>query len=181
MLSVSGKNGFDFSAVWQIMLQLFLPFVIGQICQPWIGDWMRAHKKYLNPVDRGSIIMVVYSAFSAAVINGIWHEFSVMDIVIVALINAVILAFVLIMTAKTSRFLGFSREDEITIVFCGSKKSLASGVPMASAIFPAAAVGAIVLPIMLFHQMQLIACSVIAQTYARRPEDQSAKEGVAQL
>ena len=178
LLSVSGKTGFDFSAVWKILLQLFLPFVIGQLCQPWIGDWMRARKKMLNPVDRGSILMVVYSAFSAAVINGIWHDFSLSDILLVALVNGAILAFVLFTTMRGSRLLGFSREDEITITFCGSKKSLASGVPMASAIFSPAAVGAIVLPIMLFHQMQLLACSVIAQHYARRDEEKPASPAV---
>lgn len=65
-----------------------------------------------------------------------------------------------------SRLLGFNKADEITITFCGSKKSLAIGVPMAGVIFAGQAIGAIVLPLMLFHQIQLMVCAVIAQKYA---------------
>jgi sodium/bile acid cotransporter 7 len=81
-----------------------------------------------------------------------------------------LLAAVLAATAFGSRALGFSRADQITIVFCGSKKSLASGVPMASILFPAGAVGLIVLPLMIFHQIQLMACAFLAQKYAERAE-----------
>jgi len=81
---------------------------------------------------------------------------------------AVLLTLALVTTTWVARRMGFSKEDEITLVFCGSKKSLASGVPMANVLFAASAVGAILLPIMLFHQMQLMVCSVLAQRYARR-------------
>jgi sodium/bile acid cotransporter 7 len=74
-----------------------------------------------------------------------------------------------VFTTASARRLGFSREDEITIVFCGSKKSMASGIPMAKVLFASHAVGAIVLPLMLFHQLQLMVCAVLAQRYARRP------------
>jgi sodium/bile acid cotransporter 7 len=79
-----------------------------------------------------------------------------------------LLALVLCITMFGSRLLGFNKEDEITITFCGSKKSLASGVPMAGAIFAGQSIGAIVLPLMLFHQIQLMACAVIAQRYATK-------------
>lgn len=173
-LQVSGHAGIDPSSILTIVMQLFVPFVAGQLCQPFIGHWVRARKKLLMPVDRGSILMVVYSAFSAAVIGGIWHTFSLADILAILVVDAVILAVVLALTAWASRVLGFALEDRIAIVFCGSKKSLASGVPMANAIFPAASVGAIVLPIMLFHQIQLIACSVLAQRYAKRAHEEPA-------
>ncbi|KAF1033974.1 MAG: hypothetical protein GAK34_03532 [Delftia tsuruhatensis] len=75
----------------------------------------------------------------------------------------------LVITSWTARRLGFSKEDEITLVFCGSKKSLVSGVPMAKVLFESSAVGAIVLPLMIFHQLQLMVCAVLAQRYARRP------------
>jgi sodium/bile acid cotransporter 7 len=81
----------------------------------------------------------------------------------------VLLAAVLAITTIVSRRLGFSKEDEIVIVFCGSKKSLASGIPMANILFPGHALGLIVLPLMLFHQIQLFACATLAQRYARRP------------
>jgi sodium/bile acid cotransporter 7 len=166
-------GGFSLDAFAQIFLQLLLPFIAGQLLQPWIGDWIRARKTLLSPVDRGSILMVVYLAFSEAVIEGIWKEFTLRDIAVLIGINMLLLAVVLCVTMFGSRLLGFKKEDEITITFCGSKKSLASGVPMAGAIFAGQSVGAIVLPIMLFHQIQLMACAVIAQRYANKAEEKS--------
>jgi sodium/bile acid cotransporter 7 len=168
LFTVGGHGGgFSLDAFGQIFLQLLLPFIAGQALQPWIGDWIRSRKKLLAPVDRGSILMVVYLAFSEAVIEGIWQQFTLRDIGVVVAINIVLLAVILCITMFGSRLLGFNKQDEITITFCGSKKSLASGVPMAGAIFAGQSIGAIVLPIMLFHQIQLMACAVIAQRYAR--------------
>ncbi len=167
LFSVGGQGGgFSWDVLWQIMLQLLAPFIAGQLLQPWIGDWIRSKKKILMPVDRGSILMVVYSAFSEAVVEGLWHTFSVIDIATVIVANMVLLAMVICITMFGSRALGFGKADEITITFCGSKKSLASGVPMANVIFAGQSIGAIVLPLMLFHQIQLMACAVIAQKYA---------------
>lgn len=175
LFTVGGHGGgFSLDAFLQIFLQLLLPFIVGQVLQPWIGDWIRARKKLLSPVDRGSILMVVYLAFSDAVIEGIWHTFSLRDIGVVILINIVLLALVLYVTMFGSRLLGFNKADEITITFCGSKKSLASGVPMAGAIFAGQSIGAIVLPIMLFHQIQLMVCAVLAQRYARKAHEKAA-------
>ncbi|MGG7519771.1 bile acid:sodium symporter family protein [Allorhizobium undicola] len=171
LLSTSGHDGtVSLDAIWQICLQLLLPFVAGQLAEPWIGNWVRARKKILSPIDRGSILMVVYSAFSEAVIEGIWTSFKLSDVGLVLVLNVVLLAIVLGLTMFGGRRLGFSREDEIALTFCGSKKSLASGVPMASAIFAGQAMGAILLPIMLFHQIQLMACAVLAQRYPGRQE-----------
>ncbi|MBX5163970.1 MULTISPECIES: bile acid:sodium symporter family protein [unclassified Rhizobium] len=166
LFSVGGHGGFSFDALQQILLQLLAPFIVGQILQPWIGDWIRAKKKILMPVDRGSILMVVYLAFSTAVVEGLWHTFSIADIAVVIVADMVLLAIVLVLTMFGSRGLGFNRPDQITITFCGSKKSLASGVPMANVIFAGQSIGAIVLPLMLFHQIQLMVCAVIAQKYA---------------
>jgi len=170
LLSAAGDAGISVDAIEKIMLQLLVPFVLGQILQPWIGDWIRARKKLLAPVDRGSILMVVYLAFSQAVVEGLWHSFSAADIGMVVLIDIALLAIVLCVSIFGSRALGFAKEDEIAITFCGSKKSLASGVPMANAIFAShsASIGAIVLPLMLFHQIQLMVCAFIAQKYANR-------------
>ncbi|MBW6421682.1 bile acid:sodium symporter [Rhizobium sp. XQZ8] len=170
LLSTTGNGGFSWDAMQSILLQLLLPFVVGQILQPWIGNWIRSKKKILAPVDRGSILMVVYLAFSEAVMEGLWHTFSATDIAVVIVVDMALLAVVLCITMFGARLLGFNKEDEITITFCGSKKSLASGVPMANAIFAnqSSSIGAIVLPLMLFHQIQLMACAVIAQKYANR-------------
>jgi len=83
----------------------------------------------------------------------------------------VLLAIVLTATTFGARALGFSPEDEKTITFCGSKKSLATGVPMAGILFPGPTAGVIVLPLMIFHQIQLMACSVIAQHYASKAKE----------
>ncbi|NLR99612.1 bile acid:sodium symporter [Rhizobium sp. P38BS-XIX] len=167
LFSVGGQGGgFSWDVLWQIMLQLLAPFIAGQLLQPWIGNWIRSKKTLLMPVDRGSILMVVYSAFSEAVVEGLWHTLSLVDIATIIVANMVLLAMVLCITMFGSRALGFSKADEITITFCGSKKSLASGVPMANVIFAGQGIGAIVLPLMLFHQIQLMTCAVLAQKYA---------------
>lgn len=171
MLQTGGHQGVSLSAMLQILEQLLLPFLAGQLLQPWIGNWVRAQKKLLSPIDRGAILMVVYGAFSKAIIEGVWHDFSPRDIGVVVALDVLLLALVLAFTMYGSRMLGFSKEDEIAITFCGSKKSLASGVPMANVIFAGQAVGAIVLPLMLFHQIQLMACAMIAQRYAQRQQD----------
>ena len=171
IFSAGGHGGVSLDALEQILLQLLLPFVLGQILQPWIGDWVRARKKLLAPVDRGSILMVVYLAFSQAVTAGLWQTFTLRDIAVLVAIEIALLALVLAATTFGSRLLGFDRADEIAITFCGSKKSLASGVPMAKVIFAGQDVGGIVLPLMLFHQIQLMVCAYIARRYAAKREE----------
>lgn len=163
-----GQGGLSWHSVGDIVLQLFVPFVAGQIAQRWIGGWVQRHRPLIGLVDQGSILLVVYTAFSAAVLQGLWKQLPLPVLGGLLIVNAVLLAIALLITRYGSRALGFSREDEITIVFCGSKKSLASGVPMANVLFPAHALGMIVLPIMLFHQMQLMTCAVLARQYANR-------------
>ncbi|UTY45469.1 bile acid:sodium symporter family protein [Sinorhizobium fredii] len=166
LFSVGGHGGFSWDVMEKILLQLLAPFVVGQILQPWIGKWVRAKKKILTPVDRGSILTVVYLAFSKAVVEGLWQTFSLRDIAIVIGLDMLLLALVLTFTMRGSRLMGFNKPDQITITFCGSKKSLASGVPMAGVIFGGQSIGAIVLPLMLFHQIQLMVCAMIAQRYS---------------
>ncbi|OCP22185.1 MULTISPECIES: bile acid:sodium symporter family protein [unclassified Ensifer] len=179
LFSAGGHGGVSLDALEQILLQLLAPFIVGQLLQPWIGGWIRARKGLLSPVDRGSILMVVYLAFSQAVTSGLWQTFSLADLGGLVAIEVVMLALVLAVTMFGSRLLGFNRADEIAITFCGSKKSLASGIPMASAIFAGQNIGAIVLPVMLFHQIQLMACAVIAQRYAARKEPDTVAEPVS--
>ncbi|QND53315.1 bile acid:sodium symporter [Phyllobacterium sp. 628] len=166
LFSASGHASFSLDALQSILLQLLAPFILGQVLQPWIGDFIRSKKKILMPVDRGSILMVVYLAFSDSVNEGLWRTTSLRDLAVVIAVNIVLLALVLVITMFGSRWAGFSREDEIAITFCGSKKSLASGVPIATVIFAGQNIGSIVLPLMLFHQIQLMACAVIAKRYA---------------
>ncbi|AIT05435.1 bile acid:sodium symporter [Sphingomonas taxi] len=159
-------SGISLSAVEAIVAQLLLPFVAGHLLRPWIGGFVARQKRLLMIVDRGSILLVVYSAFGAAVVEGLWHRVSPEDLMLIGLFCSVLLAAVLAFTWLAGRLLGLPREDAIVLLFCGSKKSLAAGVPMAGVLFPAAQVGAVLLPVMLFHQLQLIACAVIARRYA---------------
>lgn len=156
-------------SVREIMLQLLVPFVAGQLLRRWIGGFVTKHKKVLGYVDRGAILLVVYTAFSKGVVDGIWERLTPGSLVLLGVVNIVLLAIVMATTAFASCKLGFSREDEIAIVFCGSKKSLASGVPMAIVLLPAATVSLTILPLMLFHQIQLMVCAWLARRYAARP------------
>ena len=113
-------------------------------------------------VDRGSILLVVYTAFSMGMVDDIWSSVDPWQLVSVAAVAAVLLAVVLVFTGVVGRLARLDRGDAIVLLFCGSKKSLASGLPMALVFFPAATVGVIMLPLMIFHQIQLIVCSVIA-------------------
>jgi solute carrier family 10 (sodium/bile acid cotransporter), member 7 len=160
------KGGVSPQAVVDIVLQLLAPFLAGHLLRPWIGGFVGRHRYALGFVDRGSILLVVYLAFSEAVANGLWHVLSLGDLVKLLVVCALLLAIVLAVTVVVARRLGFERADEIVIVFCGSKKSLASGVPMAGVLFPLAQVGMIVLPLMLFHQIQLMVCAALARRYA---------------
>ncbi|MFD9895932.1 bile acid:sodium symporter family protein [Amycolatopsis sp. NPDC059027] len=166
LLSTDG-GGINGSAVLDIVLQLLVPFVAGQLARRWIGDWITRHSAPLKIFDRGSILLVVYTAFSAGMTEGIWHRIDLLSLLVLAAVCAVILGLVLSVTGAGAKLLGFGRADRITILFCGSKKSLASGLPMATVLFGHDRVGLIVLPLMLFHQIQLIVCAALARRYAR--------------
>ncbi|MGV8803694.1 MAG: bile acid:sodium symporter family protein [Polaromonas sp.] len=166
-----GGAGSSLDSIGSILLQLMAPFVLGHALRPWIGEWIRRRASVLRFVDQGSILLVVFTAFSAAVIEGLWRHVPLSALAGLLVVCAILLGLALCSTVWTARRLGFSKADEITIVFCGSKKSMVSGIPMAKVLFASSAVGAIVLPLMLFHQMQLMVCAVLAQRYARRQEE----------
>jgi len=170
ILQSHGQGAMTWDAVGEIVLQLLVPFVAGQVAQRWIGPWVERHRAMLGFVDQGSILLVVYTAFSAAVLQGLWKQTPLPVLGGLVIVDAVLLAAALLITRYGSRALGFDRDDEITIVFCGSKKSLASGVPMAKVLFASQPLGAIVLPLMLFHQVQLMTCAVLARRYAQRQQ-----------
>ena len=170
LLNVHGDGGSTVDAILKISVQLLLPFVAGQIARRWIGDWVGRNKSWLKFVDQGSILLVVYGAFSEAVNEGIWHQIPLWELGGLVLACCVLLALVLVASALLGKAFGFSQEDRITILFCGSKKSLATGVPMAQVLFAGASMGVLILPLMLFHQIQLMVCAALAQRYARRPE-----------
>jgi solute carrier family 10 (sodium/bile acid cotransporter), member 7 len=164
------RGAISAGSAWAIVLQLLAPFIAGQVLRRWIGGWVATHARLVQIVDRGSILLVVYTAFSSAVVGGVWSQIGALDLVRLLVLCCVLLSAVLAATFFTARAFRFATPDEVAIVFCGSKKSLASGVPMAGVLFPAATAGLALLPLMLFHQIQLMACAVIAQRYARRAD-----------
>ncbi|MGD0431348.1 MAG: bile acid:sodium symporter family protein [Acetobacteraceae bacterium] len=176
-LLLHSRGGFSADAVGDIVMQLLLPFLAGQLARPWIGDWAARNPTLLGLVDRGSILLVVFVAFSEGMTQGIWHQVDIASLGILLAVDAALLAAVLGLTTFASRVLGFSRQDEIAIVFCGSKKSLASGLPMATILFAGQSAALIVLPLMLFHQIQLMACAALARRYVARAQTAA---GVAQ-
>lgn len=160
----------SWASVKAIIEQLLLPFLTGHLLRPVIGGFVDRNKKILQPVDRASILLVVYSAFGAAVINGIWTRIGVTDLFVLLGLCAVLLAGVMIATGLAGRLAGLPREDAIVLLFCGSKKSLVSGIPMAGALFAPTTVGIVVLPLMIFHQLQLFVCAALAARFRREAD-----------
>lgn len=155
-------------AIGKIALQLFAPFILGHLLRPWLAGFVERNKRLLSMTDRGTVLLVVYVAFSASVVEGLWQRVPLTALIAVALLAIVLLVFVLGATRGLGRLFGFERADTIALVFCGSKKSLASGVPIANVLFAGdPMIGVILLPIMLFHPLQLVACALLAQHYAR--------------
>ncbi|OYD25297.1 bile acid:sodium symporter [Oceanimonas baumannii] len=154
-------------SILSISAQLLLPFMAGHLLRPVIGGFVDRNRGWLGRIDQGSILLVVYTALSASVVDGLWQSVSVSKLMVLTAVCCMLLALVLWLTAWLGRSLGFSREDCITIVFAGSKKSMATGVPMAKVLFSGAMLGPALLPLMLFHQIQLMVCAVLAQKYAR--------------
>lgn len=165
LLMRQGGTSISLASIEGIVLQLLLPFLVGHLARPWIGKFVARHKAKIGWVDRGSILLVVYAAFSAAVVEGLWQSVSAGELALLAGVSCVMLVIVLVLTLGLGRLIGLTREDAIVLQFCGSKKSLATGVPIAGVLFPAAAVGPILLPLMLFHQIQLMVCAVLARRY----------------
>ncbi|MGW0822585.1 bile acid:sodium symporter family protein [Streptomyces sp. NPDC002845] len=184
----SSVGGFSADSILKIVFQLLVPFVAGQVLRRCgvkrgraqrvgqggggrrVGSFITRHKRLLGLVDRGSILLVVYTAFSEGMVRGIWHQVSPLRLAGLLVAEAVLLAVMLTLSWYGAKALRFNREDRIAIQFAGSKKSLAAGLPMAGVLFGGEAALA-VLPLMLFHQMQLMVCAVIAKRRSRDPLD----------
>ncbi len=168
VITMGGAGGFTISgsSVVDLVLHILVPFLVGQCVQPWVSGWLKRNHAWLKRVDQGIIVAVVYSAFSRGMVERMWSRVSVGDLVVLVLVVLVVLVFVLWLTWWLSGVLGFEWADRVAIQFCGTKKSLATGVPMALVLFPGAMVGLMVLPIMLFHQAQLMVCAVLARRHS---------------
>ncbi len=169
LMNTTGNADVGLGSIVDLVVQILLPFILGQLSRRWTADFVARHKK-LKLFDQASIVMVVYAAFSQGVREGIWSMVGWVDIVALVVVCLVLLAFMLWLTWFTARRLGFNRADVIAIQMCGTKKSLATGLPMATVLFAGQPIGLIMLPLMVFHQAQLMACSWLAARYARDPE-----------
>ena len=153
-------------AVKDLCLQLVLPFAVGQALRPLLSGWIQRRKKLVGVIDRTSVLFIVYVSFSHGTTTGLWSALSVPLMAALLVVNALLLALALLSTSAIGKLLSFPLADRIVILFCGSKKSLITGVPMANIIFPPELASVIILPLMFFHQMQLVACSLLARRYA---------------
>jgi len=174
ILGQSG-NGFD---VWPVILDLclwvVLPLVLGQFSRPLLAKWASRNKARIQVVDRLTILTLVYTSFADSVQQGIWSNYGPLILVETVVGCLLIFTFVLYMMKLMARGLGLKLEDQIPAVFCGSKKTLASGVPMAHLIFGAnPALGLILMPIMIYHPLQLAIGGVMAQHWAAREKSAS--------
>ncbi len=168
--SSGAEVGLD--TVLKICYQILLPFVLGQVSQRILRNWVSEHKGLIKWNDQGTIWLVIYTSFSGATANGYWQLLSWGHLIGLILVCCVFLCITFATTYYSSRWMGFNREDRITIVFCGSKKSLAVGAPMMMAIFGELD-NNLLLPLMVFHQVQLMACAQLARLWQQKTEQNS--------
>ena len=170
LVSTAGSGGFSvLEALKDIVLQLLLPFAVGHAMRPMLGGFLARHESLATRYDQCVIWLIVYSAFSHSVVSGLWDNLPVKAILLTIAICVLLLLVFMLAASSLVRKLGFSLEDEAAVVFCGSKKSLASGLPMAKVLFSGhPGFGMIVLPIMCYNQIQVIVGAVLAQKYRQR-------------
>lgn len=154
------------NGVVSIAVQLLPPFLLGQALQGWLEPWMKRNQKAVRRVDLGSILLMVYGAISAATLSGMWRLLPATSFLALVAVDGVLLAVMLSFNLFAARRLGFAREDEIAIAFCGTQKSLIMGIPMANALFAGSTLGFVVLPMIVYHQMQFMTCAALARRYA---------------
>lgn len=167
LLGTQGQAGFSLGSVVGIVLQILVPFLVGQALHFRVGPWVRKHAFLASLVDKGVILLVVYTAFSASVLEGLWSELPVTVLFGLLVACLLLLGLGLSLARLLARRLGFEAADEVAIVFCASQKSLVAGAPMAKILLPGESLGLLLLPLMLYHQVQLLTAAVIARRYSR--------------
>lgn len=168
LMGRSGSVGLD--GLRDVLLQLLLPFVVGQLLQPFVGGWVRARRWLTLTVDRGTILLVVLGAVTAATAAGVWDGVTWGMVAALLLLSAALLAVMLSATWTGGRALGLDRADRVALLMAGSKKSLATGLPMAAVLFPVATAATIAVPVIIFHQLQLVVAAVLARRLAVRAD-----------
>lgn len=171
---ILGQSQHQFQAsesIIKIVSLLLLPFIVGQLLRPWLLPWLQRYSQVVKNFDQGSILMVVYGAFSSAVVAGLWQQLSWTMLLSLVLVCSSLLTLVMLISWYLPALFGLSLQDRKTIFFCGSKKTLASGVPMAQILFIGQPLGMLVLPIMIFHQIQLVVCGILANYWSNQADE----------
>ncbi|BES72096.1 bile acid:sodium symporter [Marinobacter nanhaiticus D15-8W] len=172
LVSVAGDGFSVGDALKDIVFQLLLPFGVGHGLRPWLGRFMERNKPLMARYDQGVILLIVYSAFSHSVASGLWQRLPVTSIILAIGLCDLLLFVVILLARLAAMSWGLNTADEAAVVFCGSKKSLASGLPMAKVLFAGhPGFGMIVLPIMCYNQIQIIVEAVLAKWYLSKFED----------
>jgi sodium/bile acid cotransporter 7 len=161
-------GGFSWQSVRDLCLQLLFPFLLGQFLRPCLIAFILRRKSLIGYTDRLSVLFIVYVSFSQATILGLWSRLNLSNFLSLIVSCGLLLTLALTLTSLVGLRLGFNLQDRIVILFCGSKKSLVAGVPMANILFPSSMAGIIILPLMLFHQMQLMVCAFIARKLSQK-------------
>ena len=156
------------SGIGRIFVLLFLPFILGHLLRPWIFPLIEKRPSLTTGVDKGTILLAVYGAFSAAIVDRVFAQLPAAQLAVLVGVCLLLLGLVLTSAFAIGRLFGFPSGSRDAILFCGSVKSIASGAPMAKVLFPAAAVAPVLLPVMLYHTLQLLVCASIAGALARR-------------
>lgn len=170
LLAGSAAAPFDLGALERVMLILLLPFVIGQIAQGKAGHLVREHKRLATWMDRLSIAIAVYVAFSGAVEQGLWQKVGALDWVVLLGLVAVFLVIGFGGAWMLGGSLGLRRDDRIAFLFAGAQKSIALGAPLASVLFPPAIAGLLLLPVLTYHLLQLVLSAPLATRLSGRRE-----------
>ena len=158
-------------AIVQITMVLLAPFAAGQVLRPWVRPFLERHRRLTRSLDRGVILLIIFTSCSASVRDGVWWQFSLIELAITGIMVAFTLGLVLVIVINAARLAGLSREDEVTVVFCGATKSLVNGVPISQVLFAGMpGVGLLLLPLLLFHQLQLIVFGIMAKQYAEKAD-----------
>ncbi|MBK8858288.1 MAG: bile acid:sodium symporter [Opitutaceae bacterium] len=167
-LRSGGQGGPLGPVVMDLVRWLLLPMAVGQACRPWLAAWAARQKARLHIADRLVILLIIYTSFCNSVQNGLWQGRGWSLLLLTLGVCALLFTTAMLLTAWVSRLLGFDWPDRITAMFCGSKKTLASGVPMANLIFAGQPVlGLVLLPIMVYHSMQLLVSGVLAARWGK--------------
>jgi len=164
------------AVILKVVMLVLVPTALGQIAHRWLAEWAKRNGSWLKICDRVVILAIVYNSFCDSIHAGIWsaHDISLLLEMIAGVITLFLIIYALMHIP--ARLLGFNREDRIACLFCGSKKSLATGVPLSKVIFGATpSLGLIIAPLMLFHFFQLVIVSFIANRFAHDPVTEAAR------